>query len=479
MIKTLWVAWREFTSTVLTKGFILGIVLTPVLLLIVIGAMALLKNFKGPRIVGEIAVIDRTGQVAPLILERFDPKKAFDEEVTKSRRMMTEGMKKVEQMGVPSEKTGMAGAAMEAAAVQAAALGPQLTVTVLDPNADAEQEKSRVAAARIRTSKADDGAAPQRLALVVVGPDVLRPDEQGKFGEFQAYFPEKLDFEVQERVERRVGEAVVDARLTGDPRLSSAGLTPKEVRAMLEKPRAVSRTVSAGGEKKALGELRMLVPAGFMLLLLMAVMTSGQSLLTTTVEEKGSRVMEVLLSAASPMQIMVGKIIGQMGVGLAVLIMYSGLGIGTLVWFAQGHLIDPMSLVYLLIFFLIAYFLVASMMGAIGSAVNEMREAQTLMTPVMVLIMLPWMIWFLIQRAPNSTLATVLSFVPFANPFVMVIRLSGSEPVPAWQIPVSILVGIASVVFMAWAAAKIFRVGVLMYGKPPNFGTLVRWVRMA
>jgi ABC-2 type transport system permease protein len=121
----------------------------------------------------------------------------------------------------------------------------------------------------------------------------------------------------------------------------------------------------------------------------------------------------------------------------------------------------------------------AAMMAAIGSAVNELREAQTLMTPVMMLTMMPWMIWFLIQRAPNSTLATSLSFVPIVSPFVMVLRLGGSEPVPQWQHPVALAIGAVTSVVVIWAAAKIFRIGVLMYGKPPNFRTLLKWVRMA
>jgi ABC-type Na+ efflux pump permease subunit len=190
--------------------------------------------------------------------------------------------------------------------------------------------------------------------------------------------------------------------------------------------------------------------------------------------------MEVLLSAVSPTQLMAGMIVGQMGVGLLILLLYSGLGIGSLVLFLrQANLIDGRHLLYLFVYFGIAYFLVASMMAAIGAAVNEMREAQSLMSPVMVLMMIPWLTWFLIQRAPNSLLATILGFIPGPSPFVMVIRLSGSEPIPAWQIPATMIVGVVSVVLMLWFAGKVFRVGALMYGKPPNLRTLIRWVRMA
>jgi len=118
-------------------------------------------------------------------------------------------------------------------------------------------------------------------------------------------------------------------------------------------------------------------------------------------------------------------------------------------------------------------------MAAIGSAVNDIREAQSLMTPVMLVLMIPMMLWLPISRAPNSTFAQVLSFIPPVSPFVMVVRIAGSEPVPLWQIPLSIFVGLASVFGALWASAKIFRIGVLMYGEPPNFKTLIRWVRMA
>jgi ABC-2 type transport system permease protein len=106
-------------------------------------------------------------------------------------------------------------------------------------------------------------------------------------------------------------------------------------------------------------------------------------------------------------------------------------------------------------------------------------EAQSLLGPIMMILIIPMMLWMPILRNPNSDFATAVSFVPLLNPFVMVLRIAGSEPIPTWQIPVSIGVGIITVVVMVWLCAKIFRVGVLMYGKAPNFATLLKWVRMA
>jgi ABC-2 type transport system permease protein len=221
------------------------------------------------------------------------------------------------------------------------------------------------------------------------------------------------------------------------------------------------------------------MPGAFMMLLWISVFFGGQSLLTTTVEEKSSRVMEVLLSAVSPLQLMTGKILGQMFAALTIMVLYAGSGLGALFVFKQDHLLDPLALVYLVVFFVIAFFIIASIMAAVGSAVNDMREAQALMGPIMSVLVIPMILWMPISRNPNSTFAQVCSFVPPINPFIMVVRLAGSEKVPAWQVPVSILVGVLTMLFCAWAAAKVFRVGVLMYGKPPNLRTLIKWVRMA
>jgi ABC-2 type transport system permease protein len=249
---------------------------------------------------------------------------------------------------------------------------------------------------------------------------------------------------------------------------------------MLARPNIDPVTVTkGGGEHKSMAAVQMFIPVGFMVLMMISVMTTGQYLLTTVVEEKSSRVMEVLLSAVSPMQLMTGKILGHMCVGILIVGIYGGVGITGLIVFALTQLVTPMTFLLLIGYFTIAAITMAAMMAAIGSAVNELREAQTLMTPVMMLTVLPWMMWFFIQRAPNSPLSTTLSFIPVISPFVMVLRLGGSEPVPSWQHPVALLIGAVTCVVVLWAAAKIFRIGVLMYGKPPNFGTLIRWVRMA
>jgi ABC-type Na+ efflux pump permease subunit len=214
-------------------------------------------------------------------------------------------------------------------------------------------------------------------------------------------------------------------------------------------------------------------------LLVFGIMIGGQTLLTQTVEEKSNRVIEVLLSAVSPLELMAGKILGQMAVSMLVLAFYIGIGLFALMSFAMIGLLNPILILYLVLFFLISYLLFAAVFSAVGAAVNEMREAQSLMTPVMLLLMAPWMFATVIGREPNSTFAVALSFIPPVNTFAMMIRLGSATPPPTWQVLATMVVGLAAAVAVTWFAAKVFKVGLLMHGKAPNMATLIRWARAA
>jgi ABC-2 type transport system permease protein len=179
------------------------------------------------------------------------------------------------------------------------------------------------------------------------------------------------------------------------------------------------------------------------------------------------------------MQLMAGKILGQLCVGFVMLGVYGGMGFAALLSFALLGYVEVSLIFYLVIFYLIAYFTLGSAMAAIGSAVNEITEAQSLMMPVMMTMMIPWLLWLPITRDPNGIFAVVASFVPPINTFVMMLRMSSVTPPPYWQVWLSIAVGIAGAYAALWAAAKVFRVGLLMYGKPPNLPTLWRWIRQA
>jgi ABC-2 type transport system permease protein len=168
-----------------------------------------------------------------------------------------------------------------------------------------------------------------------------------------------------------------------------------------------------------------------------------------------------------------------MGASFVALALYVVMGIALLVSFALFGLVDIRMLFYLAIFFVIAFLVIGSLMAAIGAAVNEMKEAQSLMGPIMIMLVAPLMLQVPISQNPNSTFSTVISFIPPVNSFTMLIRMASSAPPPIWQVWLSIAVGVASVFGAVWFAAQVFRIGLLMYGKPPDLATLIRWVKAA
>lgn len=461
MLKTFHVAVRELLATVLTKAFLLAVVLPPGLMVIVFTLMPILMNQAAPKVAGKIAVVDKSGAVVGRLGD------AFTAEKMNARR----NERAKQKMDAAAEKMPMGQDQKKAAEMMAAAAGQtSLTLEKMEPGTDLEAEKAKLAKANAKNSSVS-GETPL-LALVVIPPEAVKA-EPGKLAGFDLFVAPKLDVEVQGDIEEQISKAIVDARLEAN------SLQIERIRELMNKPRAAARTVTAEGERKTNEAAAILVPGAFLFLLWVSVFSAGQYLLTSTIEEKSNRVMEVLLSAVSPMQLMVGKILGQMAVGILILGAYTGVGMIGLAYAAMQHLIDPMNIVYLAIYFMIAFFLIACLMASIGSAVSDVREAQSLLGPVMIVLIIPMLLWMPILRNPNSTFAQVVSFIPPVSPFVMVLRLAGSEPIPFWQVPSTMAVGLASVVVAAWAAAKIFRIGVLMYGKPPNFATLIKWIRMA
>ena len=467
MKKILCVAGREFVATVTTKGFVFGILVAPLAIGVIIYLLPRYMTKAPPKIEGQVVVIDPTGAVTEGVAAYLTP-----ERFAERRQKTSLEIEKATPEALRSQTAAVPGAraAVKRSIDEALGSVPRLQVVVLPGESDREAAK-----APLRLPLPDHGAtADTRLAVIVVDADAVRPaDGKDRYGTYELFVRDKLDDRLLDDLHAGMREAIVASRL------QVAGFDASRIRTLTSVPRPDSRTVTAEGERTTNKELNILLPAAFMILLLVSVMTSGQYLLTSTVEEKSTRVVEVLLSAVSPMELMTGKIVGQMCVGLLVLVLYAGLGLLALVSFATLGLIDPVLLVFLLIFFVLAFFMFASMMAAIGSAVNEMREAQSLMTPVIMILMIPWILWMPITREPNSLLAIVLSFVPPFSSFVMLLRMTSVSPPPMWQAWLSIAIGAAGVYAALWFAAKVFKIGLLMYGKPPTFGTLVKWARMS
>ncbi len=465
MRKIFLVARREFLATVTTKAFIIGMLLLPLMLAVMITVFPRMITRTPPKVVGEIAIVDPTGQIVDGFRAYLQPEKFIERSEKRSREEADAAPDAVKSVIAKSPGgQDVVQKQIEAALGEA----PQLTVSTLDPSADVEKAKEPLMAPVVK------GSATNRLALVIIHADVVqRAQGKDQFGSYDLFVRSKLDDRIESDIRDGLEEAIVAARFR------NSGLSRSEIDALTTVDRPKSRTVTVEGERTTNEVFNQLLPAAFMILLLISSLTSSQSLLLTTVEEKSNRVVEVLLSAVSPLELMAGKILGQMLVGLVVLALYAGLGIAALSSFAMMGLLDPVLIVYLLVFFVIASFTFAAFMAAIGSAVNEIREAQGLMTPIMMVLMIPLMLWMPIAREPNSALATVLSFVPGVGNFVMMLRLASNSPPPVWQIGLAIVACAAGAVAIVWASSKIFRIGLLMFGKPPTFGTLLRWIRMS
>jgi ABC-2 type transport system permease protein len=223
----------------------------------------------------------------------------------------------------------------------------------------------------------------------------------------------------------------------------------------------------------------MMVPFFFMYLIFMGMVGTGQHMLSSIIEEKNSRIIEVLLSAVSPFQLMAGKILGLAGIGLTVMALWSAAAFAAARWQGLNVGVGPELMVYFVIYYILGYLLVSAILTGIGSVCNTIKETQSLMMPVMLIFIIPLMGWFKLVQSPNGTLARVLSFFPPVTPMVMILRLSAGSGIWFVEIAVSILVLAVAVVLVIWAAAKIFRTGILMYGKKPGLFEILRWLRQS
>jgi ABC-2 type transport system permease protein len=197
-----------------------------------------------------------------------------------------------------------------------------------------------------------------------------------------------------------------------------------------------------------------------MMILLFSVMSGAPQLLNSVIEEKMSRISEVLIGSVTPFQLMMGKLIGSVAVSLLLAGIYVVGGRIAAGRFGYGDVIHAGDIAWLLLFLIMASFMFGSIFITIGAACSDLKDAQGMMTPAMLIMMLPWMTWFAIINAPESPISVGLSLVPTASPFLMLLRIMLPPGPPA-----------------VYAAGKIFRTGLLMQGKAATFGEMWRWVR--
>lgn len=296
-------------------------------------------------------------------------------------------------------------------------------------------------------------------------------------------------------------------RVVEERRLAAANAPPEVVEILRTRIplRSVKLTEEGTAGDSALASSMLGYIAGFIIYL--AVFIYGSVVMQGVLEEKQSRVIEVMVSSVRPFDLLMGKVLGIGAVGLIQMAIWGGMifialaaggSIATLFMnpsdlglpmdASQEAMLDAagfalpevsfMVFVWFLLFFLGGYLFYASLFAAIGSAVEQQQDAQSLLIPVTMPIILAFIfITFLIEN-PNGPMAVILSMIPLFSPILMVVRLAVTE-VPLWEVALSFLLLVGSFVGAVWVSARIYRVGILMYGKKANLRDLVRWVGQA
>ena len=426
--KALIVAVSEFTTLVQSKAFIVGLLMMPVFMAIAVGVQKFTRDATDIKD-RPFVVVDRTGVL-------YGPLKAAADDWNRA----------------------------------SAASGVQTQPRFLPAEGRFEPGDEQA-----RAGLSDRVKRDEIYAFVEIPADALDPDTKGSISYYSNHpgyrtLPSWLEATLNRDIlNQRFRAASIDgevvSRLTRSVDVSELGLMER----------------SAGGGIKAATKVDKVrttaIPLGMMMIILFSVMSSAPQLLNSVIEEKMSRISEVLIGSITPYELMMGKLLGSAAVSVLLAVIYMGGGIAMARYYGYGDAVRISDLGWVVVFLSMAVFIFGSIFITIGAACTDLKDAQGMMTPAMLLLMLPWMTWFSIINAPESTVSVVLSLVPTATPFLMLLRIAIPPGPPVWQVVLGVvLTGLTAVAFV-YAAGKIFRTGLLMQGKAATFGEMWKWVR--
>jgi ABC-2 type transport system permease protein len=424
---------REYTAYVRTKTFLFSAIAFPMTLILAIGLPVLLEGLsKAPR---AFTILDTTGRYQDAVLDGLFPEReAGNYVVTDAMRDLVYNTP--EQLMLP-EGT----AAQEWTLEQLIHEGKLFAFFVI---------------------RADSSG---------VGPSV-------------DYYTSDPGADVLSRRFRQIlGQAVTMDRLLP--------YVPDEqyLRESLQGVSMITHAVIEGGSEEATAAhiARSYAPMAFVYLLWISVLMMSSHLMTSTIEEKNSRVIEVLLSSVSSFEFMLGKLLGLAGAGLTMIGVWAGtaiLVIGAVpsqtfqqIGAGIGGAFGGITLLWFILFFLLGFLFYASIFVGLGSVCNTMREAQNLTQPFMFMLMIPLFLMVYVTNNPDHIVSVAASFFPPFIPFVIMNRIPATPPAPVWQILVAAGLLLVSTYWIVLGAAKVFRTGILMYGKAPTLPEILRWAR--
>ena len=295
-------------------------------------------------------------------------------------------------------------------------------------------------------------------------------------GQATLYARNIADFDLISRFKNTI------SKLVSNHRLLASGIEPHLVNKLIKPVKLETIKILRGRKESKSGFLNEYFTTFiFIFILYFTILLYATAIMRSIIQEKNSRIVETILSGANAHQFMAGKILGQGAVGITQYTIW--LAIGIALFFASGRYlpagsfnISPIIFLYFVIFYILGYFLFSSIYAAIGAIVNSEQEAQSLLMPVVMILVIPLALFSLILKDPNSIISTTFSLIPFFSPLVMFARINIANP-PAFQIISSIIILILTIAAFIWFVAKIFRVGILMYGKRPTLIEIIKWIR--
>lgn len=499
MYRALLVAQREFLENIRTKGFWLSILMMPIMLLLIGIVPILVSSTREPQ---TFTVIDESGWLLPdvmLELSLNDVSQYLKAPVQDDRRSPLDKIKPSLASLEEQELATVARAVIDPGTLLPDTLPLEIRnffrthrLEISDwwsglSNADKAMLAPRISANFFRfeaVNGRDVEALNQAIkdndlfAYFVIG-DTPRDNSDG----FRFVSNNLTDRELLNWFNRSATKVVRAERLKAE------NINNDIAEWINTPPDFESRQIGDSGEEEKVDStdvVRQWAPVVFVYLLWISVLVNTQMLLTNTIEEKSNKLIEVLLSSISPLVLMGGKILGIALTGLTIIGSWLLMALAFFIFLPQllgielpfditSVAVDPWFLGSFFVYFLLGYLLYAAILVGLGSVCNNLKEAQNLMLPVQLVQMLPILLMVPIGRDPNGTLAQVLSYIPPLTPFVMMNRAAG--PPSGMEYVITTLLLIVSIVAALWFAAKIFRIGILLTGKPPGFLQILRWLR--
>lgn len=441
---------HEYKKIVLRWAFLLGTLLFPVLGLCFAFVPALIFSIKGEPT--RIVIVDPTNKIAPRLRSNLSTE-AVAEKNSETVKTMPVNLNSSQTDRI---KDGARSAAEEFIFVDYSAAGKS-------PD-------------QIRKELTEKAVAKEIDAYLLIPVNFEAPDAKFEFLSRKAG-----DFVAGDQLKDALNQAVRSQRL------ADANIDEKAVKALMKDVDLDSKSIDEKGREKDSGAL---LAASFVvgLMIYLTLTIYGQIILGAVVEEKETRIAEILFSSARPFELMLGKLVGvglagltQLGiwvVSLSVIVAFVAVQADLSPLLVGLPHITPLMVVYFLLFFLLGYFLYASIFALIGSMVTTVQEGGQFAFPPIMILLTGFYLSFAVIRDPNSTLSFWASIAPFFAPITMPVRILAETP-PFWQIALSIGTNVLAIAFVVWLASRVYRVGMLMYGKRATIPEVLKWIRQA